>query len=252
MPRSPSPILLLLSAVALFPGVPAAAATTVGAGVNVLLNGDVLSELDSVDDTLAEGRLTASAAAGAGTAEARARGDAGRGTMDVRLVDIDGDGSVGISSDFTAHGSGEVAFFFDTTAAWNRRAPGATFFETHLVAGDGFLSDYFEGDPGPGFQSSGSLAHRVSYTATVVDGARYYLAATVFASLFVDGPSSASIGGVLGYRPAAGVSLAFDDPGFLAAPVPLPPAALLLAGGLFGLALLGWRAERGRGAAPTA
>ena len=236
------------------PAVPAAAAT-VDAGVNVILNGEIVSERDSiVANTLAEGRSTAEASAGTGTARALAQGDAGRGTLHASLADIDGDAKIRRSPPTSPPTAADrCAFVFDTSASWTGSAVNAAFFETNLVAGDGFVSDYFDGDPGPAFQPSGNVAHRLSYTATVVDGGSYRLVATAFASLFVvDGPSSATIDGLLSYRPAAGMSLAFDDPGFLAAPVPLPPSALLLAGGLFGLALLGRRAERGRRAAAAA
>src|SRR4051812_6132442 len=113
MLRTPLPLLALLPAL-LAPAVPAAAAT-VSAGVNVILNGGIVSRQDNVTDTLAEGRRTAEASAGGGAVRALAQGDAGRGTLHASLAGIDGDAESAIAADFTAHGSGEVAFFFDTS-----------------------------------------------------------------------------------------------------------------------------------------
>ena len=49
------------------------------------------------------------------------------GAMDAMLLHIDGDAEVGMSTDFTAHGSGKVDFSFNTSASWNGANPGSTF-----------------------------------------------------------------------------------------------------------------------------
>jgi hypothetical protein len=231
--------LAVLTAVSAAWGLPSQGATISTLAAASDAGGDVFTT-DDIGDTAAENRRSAATSASAGAASASAAGDFETGALHSALA-LGGVGSastaIQMNATFTATGAGRVDLLFDTDWSWSRAAPGSHADFLVDLASDGDFSTFsFDTSTAA---PSGRDRTRLTYSIVVADGQASGLGLG-FLSDIDSGAGWLAVDGVLSWRSPDGVSLAFDDPRILIAPVPLPAGGALVLGGLAALALL-WR-----------
>ena len=237
------------------PAYPAVAAVVYSDVWLLVEGGDLISDSDGTSDTVGDAQRSASAALELPGLWGASAGNVTTGWYSTTLAKSasgDAEATAGTSASFVARGSGVVNFRFDTRATWNVSSAGSSDW-TYLESTMGLFSrdtnvvglranDVVDSVNEP-FTVIGDRSAPLAFSAMVRDGETYDLDAGLTSWLLGGMTGTASLDATLSYAAADGVRLAFDDPEFLIAPVPLPSAGLLLVAGLFGLALLARRTD---------